>query len=939
MIDENNEKFKTMRTITVWSGIFLSLFLWIIAGLLEYLWFNHNGKGLVSFILPLEDPHELLLRSMFCSVLILAGIMGGQVLFRLGTYDKRLYKDAEELKASNQQLTALNQQLQATEQQLKASNQQLTASNQEIKSAEQQLQAANQQLMATNQQLVATEDKLEEDIERRKQLEEELSKFGLVIKNSSELISMATFGGQMTFLNKAGSEILGIPPDEVDKHTIYDIFSAEHIEFVKKEIIPCAVNKGLWEGNVQYLNLKTGARTEAHAVVFAVKDQDSGEPLFLANVSTDMTERKKNESKVISLQKQWEDVINFLPDATFALDKEGKVIVWNNAISEMTGVKSDGIIGKGDYEHSICFYGTRRPILADLVLLPDNRWESVYKNVKRIGDVLVAETFIENFRSSAGIYLWGIAKPLYDSSGEIVGVIESIRDITEMKKAQLGLEERELAYRTLAENIPGIIYRIFCADSGKMCFYNDALKEITGYLPEELGAGRINSIDPLILPEDRAGVIDVIKNAIQKNMTFEIQYRLTAKSGEKRTVLERGRPIFDHKGELTFIDGVILDITNQVRIQTELAQSETRYRQIVETASEGVWVSDQTGSIVFTNKSMLKMLGYKNESSIIGHAGIEYVYPEDISAYKEHRLQRMQGKKTRYEQRMLRADGAPVWCLVSATPIMGENGEFLGSMAMFMNIDDIKKAEKILASAKDHAEQANRAKSQFLANVSHDIRTPMNAIMGFNNMLCSTKLDEKQKKFVKIINDNAQNLLALIDDVLDMSRIESGKINLRSDVFCMKDIVETLMENTKYELGEKDVKLLYEFKGETVELLGDPIRIKQIFGNILNNAVKYTDKGEINVEMECQPSPDDRNKCLCRVSTRDTGIGIAGEYLENIFDPFTRYHETKGKRYKGVGLGLYITRTLVRLMGGEITVRSEEGIGSEFVFTLKLPFA
>ncbi len=248
-------------------------------------------------------------------------------------------------------------------------------------------------------------------------------------------------------------------------------------------------------------------------------------------------------------------------------------------------------------------------------------------------------------------------------------------------------------------------------------------------------------------------------------------------------------------------------------------------------------------------------------------------------------------------------------------------------------ITERKEVEELLKKAKADAEAASKAKSEFLNNIAHDFRTPMHSILGFSDLLKAEPLTEKQKKFASIIHERGRGLLGLVEDLLSVSRLESGKLELRSAAFDLEQCILSAIDVARIELLDKSVKMVVQIDGFIPRVIGDESRFNQILSNLIGNAVKYTDKGEILVKLST--NKDAKGKCRVRVSVKDTGFGISKEQQSKIFEAFTRFHEFEGgKERSGVGLGMYITQRLVDLMQGEIGVASEVGVGSEFVVTV-----
>ena len=356
-------------------------------------------------------------------------------------------------------------------------------------------------------------------------------------------------------------------------------------------------------------------------------------------------------------------------------------------------------------------------------------------------------------------------------------------------------------------------------------------------------------------------------------------------------------------------------------------------KNILDTTEGLVVVVDLEGRISFPNRSLCGLLGYKEKDlkkqkiSLLFDTD-EYDFPEKLSKYRSFRHKEMKWRKK---------DRTEVEMSVSASAIKDITGEPAGIVYAATDITEQKKAEQELMLAKESAEHANRAKSEFLANMSHEIRTPLSAVMGFSDILSDTSMNDIQKEYLDIIRENGELLLALLSDILDFSKIEAREVQLEEIDFNLKKLVEDVLRISRLRVEHADVELYYHYDENMPEYFkGDPTRIRQITLNLLNNAIKFTDQGDVGVRVQPAEAKTGEGFYTVQISVKDTGIGISKEKQEIIFDAFRQADSSTARRFGGTGLGLAISTALVEKMNGKMWVDSEEGVGSDFFFTLKL---
>ncbi len=389
-------------------------------------------------------------------------------------------------------------------------------------------------------------------------------------------------------------------------------------------------------------------------------------------------------------------------------------------------------------------------------------------------------------------------------------------------------------------------------------------------------------------------------------------------------------------GGKTGVGGTLRDITDFRRAEEALRESEKRWRMIVETSLEGIFTMDAQTRITYLNHRLGDMLGYAPEE-LLGLPISVVVFPEDQEASDERIANRRKGVVERYERRLRRKDGGEIVTLLSATPLQGDDGAFQGSMATFVDITELKRAEEALRRATREAEHASRAKGDFLATMSHELRTPLNAILGMTHLALSAELPPRQEYHLRIIDQASRGLLALLNDILDFSKIEADMLTLESASFSLDELLDELTLLLGPQIQAKGLAFVAGREPEVpVGLMGDSLRLRQVLVNLVGNAMKFTERGEVTVFVQSGPVSSEGLVDL-RITVRDTGLGMSPEQLERLFEPFTQADSSTTRRYGGTGLGLSISKRLTELMGGNISALSQPGKGSVFSVEARFP--
>ncbi len=361
-----------------------------------------------------------------------------------------------------------------------------------------------------------------------------------------------------------------------------------------------------------------------------------------------------------------------------------------------------------------------------------------------------------------------------------------------------------------------------------------------------------------------------------------------------------------------------------------------KFSAVVEETDNAVILTNQDGLIEWVNKAFCKMTGFLAEE-FIGTRGEQFSkINEDGPSPIEHLNEVLDKKKSiSYEAQRRKKDGTSFWTNTNLIPILDDDGEILQIASVSTDITDKKAREKELEQAKKRAEASEKTKEEFLANMSHEIRTPLNAILGFTELLLKTELNAAQLEHIKTIKVSGDNLLVIINDILDFSKIEAGKMELERIPFSLKELINATQAMLEPKAKEKNLKFKVAREGSFPDVLvGDPVRLSQILLNLLNNAIKFTDEGDVT--LTTRQLANSHNILTLGLEIKDTGIGIAEEKLPKIFESFTQAASDTTRKYGGTGLGITIVRRLVKLIGGSINVSSTLGSGTTFL--LNLPY-
>lgn len=463
-------------------------------------------------------------------------------------------------------------------------------------------------------------------------------------------------------------------------------------------------------------------------------------------------------------------------------------------------------------------------------------------------------------------------------------------------------------------------------------FFSPRWKEIIGYEDHEI-RNDLEEWQSRIHPDDYAKVMKANDIFLTSDKThFEVEYRLRHKDGDYRWILGRGTCLRNEKGEPFRMAGAHTDITKRKNAERELVNSEAQKQAILDGIDASIIFLNADFEILWANKHSAKIVG-ASVQSLLGRKCHSIWYDHD-SACEGCPAVRVFSSLTP-EHAVVHLEDGRVLDLHSE-PVFGQDGELLGVVEIARNITTFIQAQKNAETAQEEAERANRLKSQFLANMSHEIRTPVNGVMGMLQLMKNTQLSEFQDQYVEHAMDSCKRLTKLLSDILDISKVEAGKLTVQAVEFCPQELLFSIHALFSSMAEQNNVRLLFDVDDSIPPvLIGDINRLHQILSNLIGNALKFTEAGDVTIKATLtEPADQASERCEVQFTISDTGKGIPADLLPHVFEPFTQAGGES--QHQGAGLGLAIAKRLVDLMGGTMTVQSEPGAGT--VFHLLIPF-
>ena len=715
-----------------------------------------------------------------------------------------------------------------------------------------------------------------------------------------------------TYVNAAAEKLLARSRNELLGRSIWEQFPAE------KES-----NSMVYQEFHRVVNEQVSVKFEEFSPSLQMYVEVSAYPAAdgLTVYWSDISDRQRTEAEL----RQKNAILNVInesaPTPIFVKDREGRIIYANPATLEVLGKSAAEVIGRRDRD----LYAVAE--LGAIVSANDRR-------IMESGQTEIVEESPDGIRT-----FLGTKAPYRNEAGEVIGLIGISNDITNRKRAEVALKEQTKLLQVIIDSIGDGL--ILANQQGEFVLFNRAAVKMFGQLTNEKSCQEWSSTYGLFLADQKTLFPEEelpLTRAIKGEYVNDVAIFVRRQDCEGRWISISGYPVVDTSSEIT--GGVIVcrDITERKQALSALKESEKRFRHMANNAPFMVWVTDSTGYCTFLSETWYEFTGQTEETGL-GWGWINAVHPDD----REHAMkvfltanERQEHYSTEY--RLARKDGGYSWAIDAAAPRFTESGQFEGFIGSVIDITERKQVEterdmvlQLEQTARAEAERANRIKDEFLAVLSHELRSPLNPILGWSQLLIGGKLNpDKTAKAYETIERNARLQSQLIEDLLDVSRILQGKLRLTVAPLNVATIILSALETVQLAAEAKQIQIETSLNPDVGQVVGDTNRLQQVVWNLLSNAVKFTPEGG-RVEVKLT-----QIEHQVQIKVTDTGKGIVPDFLPYVFEHFRQEDGATTRKFGGLGLGLAIVRQLVELHGGRVFAESP-GEGQGATFTVSLP--
>ena len=758
-----------------------------------------------------------------------------------------------------------------------------------------------------------------QNISENKEKEEKLKELALVASKTTDAIIIADARGRITWINQAYEDLTGYSLEEVIGRKPSELIHGSQTDAETVKRIRNAIKNQVPVSEVILNYTKDKQTYWVDITINPVFDENNHCTNYIA-VERNISAKKIAEDELQDTKASLQQTSEVALVGGWELRVPNRDLYWTDITRSIFEVEPDFIPA---LEKSVNFY---TPEYRNLLL------ESVENCIKHQQSFdIEVEIFTQK-----GVKKWLrlIGKMDVESTPQkAYGVVQ---DITKVKIAEEEAKKSTLLLQKLSSQVPGSLYLYeFSEKTGRFSFpyVSAGISEIYEVAPEKI-IQNPELIFSRIIPEDQQRVIDSMQFALNSFIPWEQEFRILDSKGNIKWLRAASTP--EKTEDASLWHGYLQDITKRKEFEYQITNSEEKFRSLFDYTSDAVVLYNQNG-IMDCNPATLRLLGVASKSELIGKHPIDFspeYQPNGIkSADMIHDVLLELKDKDFYgfeflHKKMDTGESFPCDILLNSINISGTRIV----QSVIRDITSRKETEAQLMKAREQAEAASRSKSEFLANMSHEIRTPLNGVIGFTDLLMRTQLDETQQQYMSTVHQSANSLLDIINDILDFSKIEAGKLELAPEKIDLLELGGQVADMIKFQAHRKDLEMLLNISPLVNRYIhADPIRLRQVLVNLLGNAVKFTQTGEIELKVEVLSSSP-KNPTLFRFSVRDTGAGIEPKNQQKIFEAFSQEDASTTRKFGGTGLGLTIANKLLALMNSQLQLESTPGLGSTFYF-------
>ncbi len=762
--------------------------------------------------------------------------------------------------------------------------------------------------------------KLENEVEERKQAEAELrhteQTYREILDSISDMVFLKDRQFKLVWGNKAFREFYNMTIEELKGIVDSPIHAPEYTKRYHE-----ADGNVLQTGTVFNIPEESIVRHDGEVRLFhTIKTPllgQNGKAEQLVGVARDITERKQVEDMMIRSRDFSLTLLDKFPAMVWRSGLDGKCDYFNQTWLAFTGRTMEEERGNG-WTHGVH---------------PEDREHclTTYQNAFEAREGFEMEYRLRRYD---GTYRWiiDVGHPFNNLEGEFVGFIGSCYDITPRKEGEKSLQEWKTLTDSILGQLPkGFAYRCLNEKKWTIIYASEGIEKVTGVPVSEFLSGAI-TYDTLMAPGENERVWPIVQEALANRLPYENEHQIIAKDGKKKWILARGRFVFDDSGQLLYLDGLNIDITEHKRIENDLRASEQRFRSLIEHIPFCIHEISLDGKISSMNQAGQKMIGIQHESEIIGCSYLTLTEEHDHDRFRGYFTLAVQGQPVNCEFRVAMNENLHVYTK-SFIPILGQDGEVVKILGISEDITERRLAEERLRQSesklKDALRHSDELKSALLASVSHELRTPLTAIKASVSSLTGNTqagTPHIEGEFLNTIDQEINYMNRLVDNLLDMSQIEAGTLVPRREWHLLEDLVEGALRHTEQIFSRQNIDI--HIPEDLPPIQVDAIGIQQVLINLFDNATKYSTPGsliQLHVIEKLQ-------QIIIQISNE--GEPIQAEDLERIFDRFYRCPLQRNHPIRGTGLGLAICKGIIEAHGGEIW---GESIGSRVIITFILP--